>query len=171
MPVERIGEYIRRVREAGRAHGVELVVFGHAGDGNVHVNLLPRVAEVGWEQRVARIYDDVADAVLELGGTFTGEHGDGRLRAGLVERLYGSEVVGLFRAVKHAFDPGGIFNPGVILPAPDAEPIARLKAGAAAASLPPDIAAGLRRIEQERGYAARRLELADEPARHPTTTT
>ena len=42
---------------------------------------------------------------------------------------------------------------------------------ALAASLPPDIAAGLRRIEQERGYAARRLELADEPARHPTTTT
>jgi FAD/FMN-containing dehydrogenase len=168
VPVALIGEYIRRVREAGRAHDVELVVFGHAGDGNVHVNLLPDVGIRGWEQRVSSIYDDVAGAVLDLGGTFTGEHGDGRLRAGLVERLYGGEIVELFRAVKHAFDPGGIFNPGVILPTPDAEPIARLKAGATAAGLPPDIAAGLRRIEQERGYAARRLALADAAAPAPT---
>ena len=164
VPVERIGDYIRAVREAGDRHGVELVVFGHAGDGNVHVNLLPQVNEPGWEGRVERIYSDVADAVLALGGTFTGEHGDGRLRAGLLERLYGAEIVELFHGVKHAFDPRGIFNPGVVLPDRSRGPIARLKVGAGAAELPPDIAAGLRRIEQQRGYREPRLALADASA-------
>ena len=170
VPVARIGDYVRAVRAAGRRHGVDLVVFGHAGDGNVHVNLLPEVAVDGWERRVRAIHDDVAGTVLELGGTFTGEHGDGRLRAGLLERLYGEEIVELFRRVKHAFDPGGIFNPGVILPVTGADPLERLKVGAGAAQLPPDIASGLREIEQQRGYARRRLTLADGPtggARRP----
>lgn len=161
VPVDRIGEYISQVREAGDRHGVELVVFGHAGDGNVHVNLLPHVATDGWERRVAAIYDDVAETVLRLGGTFTGEHGDGRLRAGLLERLYGAEILALFRAVKHAFDPRGIFNPGIVLPLDETSPITRLKTGATAVPLPSDIAAGLRRIEQQRGYGQPRLELAD----------
>jgi FAD/FMN-containing dehydrogenase len=161
VPVEQIGEYIRAVREAGRRNEVDVVVFGHAGDGNVHVNLLPQIGVAGWERRVEHIYEETAAAVLRLGGTFTGEHGDGRLRAGLLERLYGSEIVGLFRAVKHSFDPHGIFNPGVLLPAGHHGPIARLKVGAGAAELPSDIAAGLRSIEQQRGYARPRLELAD----------
>jgi FAD/FMN-containing dehydrogenase len=79
--VEALGRYIDAVRAAGVRHGTELVIFGHAGDGNLHVNLLPDVTVAGWEERIAGIYADVTAAVISLGGTLSGEHGDGRLRA------------------------------------------------------------------------------------------
>jgi FAD/FMN-containing dehydrogenase len=166
VPVPRMGEYIRGVREAAAAHDMAVVIFGHAGDGHVHVNLLPEVGRAGWEDAVAALLDAVTGALIRLGGTPSGEHGDGRLRAGLLARVYGEEVVALFGRVKRAFDPLGILNPGVILPSGE-PPISRLKVGAHAAALPDDIARGLRRIEQRGGYAQRRLELADGPAPQP----
>jgi FAD/FMN-containing dehydrogenase len=162
VPVARMGEYVRAVREAAAARGLAVVIFGHAGDGHVHVNLLPELARAGWEAAVAALLEDVTDALVRLGGTPSGEHGDGRLRAGLLARIYGDEIVALFARVKHAFDPLGLLNPGVILPDPAAgPPIRRLKAGAQAVPLPDDIARELRRIEQRGGYARSRLELAD----------
>jgi hypothetical protein len=134
----------------------------------VHANLLPDTTRPGWERAVAALYDEVSAGVIALGGTPAGEHGDGRLRAPLVERLYGPEVTALFRALKHAFDPLCILNPGVILPARDAAPLASLKVGGGAAPIPDDIATALRRIEQQGGYATPRLALADAPGVPPT---
>ncbi|HUF34732.1 MAG TPA: FAD-binding oxidoreductase [Gemmatimonadales bacterium] len=159
VPVDRMGEYVRTVRGAAAARGVPVVVFGHAGDGHVHVNLLPEVARPGWETGVASLLEEVSEAVLRLGGTPSGEHGDGRLRAGLLGRTYGEELLALFRRVKRCFDPLGILAPGVILPSGD-PPIDRLKVGAGAAALPDDIAAALRRIERTGGYGRCRMELA-----------
>jgi len=166
VPLPRMGEYIRAVRDAAAERGLAVVIFGHAGDGHVHVNLLPEVGRPGWEEAVASLLDAVTGALVRLGGTPSGEHGDGRLRAGLLARVYGDEVMELFGRVKRAFDPLGILNPGVILPCPvgpgAAEPpISRLKVGEHAVPLPDDIARGLRRIEQRGGYAQSRLELAD----------
>lgn len=158
VPVPRVGEYIRFVREAAARHGLEVVIFGHAGDGHVHVNLLPELARAGWEREVAALLDEVTGEIVRLGGTPSGEHGDGRLRASLLERVYGAEIVDLFRRVKSAFDPHGILNPGVIVP-DGAPPIARLKAGDGAVPLPPDIAAGLRQIERSGGYGTARMTL------------
>jgi D-lactate dehydrogenase len=127
----------------------------------VHANLLPDTTRAGWTEVVASLLAEVSAGVVALGGTPAGEHGDGRLRAGLMELVYGPEVTGLFRMVKSCFDPLGILNPGVILPAVPAEPpLSRLKVGADAAPIPDDIAAGLRQIEREGGYASPRLELA-----------
>ena len=160
VPVERTGDYIRAVRQAAASRGIAAVVFGHAGDGHVHVNLLPEVGRPGWEAAVADLLEEVTSALVRLGGTAAGEHGDGRLRAGLLGRIYGEEVVALFRRLKQLFDPLGILAPGVILPA--GEPaIGRLKVGADAAALPDDIARALREIERGGGYARSRLELAD----------
>jgi FAD/FMN-containing dehydrogenase len=160
VPVERTGDYIRAVRQAAASRGIAAVVFGHAGDGHVHVNLLPEVGRPGWEAAVADLFEEVTSALVRLGGTAAGEHGDGRLRAGLLGRIYGEEVVALFRRLKQLFDPLGILAPGVILPA--GEPaIGRLKVGADAAALPDDIARALREIERGGGYARSRLELAD----------
>jgi FAD/FMN-containing dehydrogenase len=160
VPVPRVGEYIRFVRQAAARRGLDVVIFGHAGDGHVHVNLLPELARIGWEDQVAALLDEVTGEIVRLGGTPSGEHGDGRLRASLLERVYGAGIVELFRRIKSAFDPRGILNPGVIVP-DGAPPIARLKAGEGAVPLPPDIAAGLRRIERSGGYATARLTLAD----------
>ena len=160
VPVERTGDYIRAVRQAAASRGIAAVVFGHAGDGHVHVNLLPEIGRPGWEAAVADLLEEVTSALVRLGGTAAGEHGDGRLRAGLLGRIYGEEVVALFRRLKQFFDPLGILAPGVILPA--GEPaIGRLKVGADAAALPDDIARALREIERGGGYARSRLELAD----------
>jgi len=102
----------------------------------------------------------VTDEVLRLGGTPAGEHGDGRLRAGMVERLYGPEIMELFRLVKAAFDPAGILNPGVVLPERWA-PLDRLKTGAGRVELPADIERGLRDVERLAGYGRSRMSLAD----------
>jgi hypothetical protein len=160
-----MGEYIEVVRAAAARRNLPAVLFGHAGDGHVHVNLLPEVSRAHWESDIAALLDEVTAAVIRLGGTPTGEHGDGRLRAGTLEALYGAEIVDLFRLVKRAFDPLGIFNPGIILPSGD-PPISRLKVGSGAAPLPADIQRGLRDIELNGGYGRCRLELAgDESSR------
>jgi FAD/FMN-containing dehydrogenase len=160
VPVERMGAYVRAVRDAAAALGLPVVIFGHAGDGHVHVNLLPEVGRAGWEDAVATLLESVTDALLRLGGTPSGEHGDGRLRAALLPRVYGTAIMALFAEVKRAFDPLGILNPGIILPSGEPS-ITRLKVGAQAIALPDDIALGLRRIEQRGEYARSRLELAD----------
>ena len=161
VPIERMGEYIGSVRRMAAELELPVVLFGHAGDGHIHVNLLPELARRGWQDRVAALLEDVTQLVKRLGGTPSGEHGDGRLRAQTLERIYGTEIVELFREIKLAFDPSGIFNPGVILPA--GEPaISHLKVGAGAAAIPGDIQKALREIELKGGYARNRLELAEE---------
>lgn len=163
VPVARMGEYIRLIRQSAAARDIPVVMFGHAGDGHLHVNLLPDVHHPGWESAVASLLEEVTDTVKALGGTTSGEHGDGRLRAPALDRMYGPEIIALFRRVKDAFDPGGVFNPGVIL-SDDEPPISRLKVGSGAAPLPADIERGLREIEVTGGYARCRLELAGEVA-------
>ncbi len=161
LPIERMGEYIAGVRRMAAELELPVVLFGHAGDGHIHVNLLPELARSGWQDRVAALLDEVTHLVKTLGGTASGEHGDGRLRAQALEQIYGPEIVGLFREIKSAFDPSGIFNPGIILPSGE-PPISRLKVGPDAAAIPEDIQRGLREIELTGGYARSRLQLAGE---------
>jgi FAD/FMN-containing dehydrogenase len=163
VPVEALARYIRAVREAGERHGIELVIFGHVGDGNLHVNLLPDVTAPGWERRLAGIFSEVTETVGELGGTLSGEHGDGRLRARALETVYGPEITSFFRLVKEAFDPVGILNPGVKIPTAEDRPFGALKVGAGAATIPEDIEEGLRDIERFARYSVSRLDLADQP--------
>lgn len=164
VPVPALGEYVRFIRARARDRGLDVVLFGHAGDGHLHVNLLPDTTSAGWEAQVLGLLEEATGEVIRLGGTPSGEHGDGRLRAPFVERLYGGEVLALFRRVKEAFDPDGVLNPGVKLAVGTAAPgaLGPLKVGAAAAPLPADIEAALRRIEREGGYGEPRIGLADE---------
>jgi FAD/FMN-containing dehydrogenase len=159
VPLARLGEYVRIIRETAGREGITVVIFGHAGDGNIHVNALAELARPDWPDRVRRLYDEVNAAAMRLGGTVSGEHGDGRLRAPLLEALYGVEIVDLFRRLKTAFDPSGIFNPGVKLDA-GGPAIASLKLGPDAVQIPDDIAEALREIERTGGYARSRMEIA-----------
>jgi FAD/FMN-containing dehydrogenase len=129
VPVDRLADYIRLLRGVLGRHGLPAVIFGHAGDGNLHVNPLVDVAKPGWRDEAEAIVYEVARGVAALGGTMTGEHGDGRLRAPLLETIWGPELVACFRAVKDAFDPLGILNPGVILPLPGQRPLDAIKYG------------------------------------------
>ncbi|HET7463819.1 MAG TPA: FAD-binding oxidoreductase [Longimicrobium sp.] len=127
VPVARLAEYIRLLRRVLGEHGLPAVIFGHAGDGNLHVNPLVDVKKLGWREELDAIVYEVAEGVAALGGTMAGEHGDGRLRAPLIETIFGPEIVGCFRAVKAAFDPAGILNPGVILPLPGQRPLEAIR--------------------------------------------
>jgi len=160
VPLPELGNYVRAVRESARRHELTVVIFGHAGDGNVHVNVLPQLARSDWPNRIGALFEEVSDAAIRLGGTVSGEHGDGRLRAPLLERLYGPEIMRLFRLLKTAFDPLGIFNPGVKLDGGGAS-LGQLKVGDAAAAIPADIARALRDIERTGGYAQSRAAVAE----------
>ncbi|HET7234204.1 MAG TPA: FAD-binding oxidoreductase [Longimicrobium sp.] len=127
VPVARLADYIRLLRRVLGEHQLPAVIFGHAGDGNLHVNPLVDVAKPGWREEVEGIVFEIAKGVAALGGTMAGEHGDGRLRAPLIETIFGEEIVGCFRAVKAAFDPAGILNPGVILPLPGQRPLEAIR--------------------------------------------
>jgi FAD/FMN-containing dehydrogenase len=85
----------------------------------------------GWRDTLDSVIDEVTDGVRALGGTMTGEHGDGRLRAPLLERIWGAEMTARFRLVKDSFDPLGILNPGIILPLPGQRPLDAIKYGVA----------------------------------------
>jgi len=160
VPLERLGAYIAGVRAAADRHGIPVAIFGHAGDGHVHVNALPDTTRPSWVRALEALFEDVTRLLAELGGVPSGEHGIGRLRAGVLERFYGAEVLALFRDVKAAYDPLGILNPGVILPARDWAPLADLKVGPDAAAIPDDIARRLRAIEQDGRWATPKTELA-----------
>jgi len=166
VPVARLADYIRLVRGVAKAQGVGAVIFGHAGDGHVHVNLLVDTTRAGWEAVVDTILREVTRGMVALGGTPSGEHGDGRLRTFALESVFGTELLALFREIKRAFDPAWILNPGVKLPSRDA-PVSHLKVGAGAEPIPDDIAQALRDIEVSAGYARARLSLAGAEAPSP----
>ena len=159
VPLPHLGEYAAVIRAAAQRWRITAVIFGHAGDGHLHVNLLPELAELDWPARVRGLYTEVSAAVIRLGGTVSGEHGDGRLRAPLLAAQYGPEIMALFALVKTAFDPDGIFNPGVKLPR-GSSPFRSLKVGLEVTPIPEDIALALREIERSGGYARSRVEIA-----------
>lgn len=163
VPIERLSDYIAGLRAAAVAHRIPVALFGHAGDGHVHVNVLPDLTRSGWQDDVAGLYEDTVALLQRLGGTPSGEHGDGRLRAGTLERFFGSQVMDLFMRVKRAYDPMTILNPGVILPAADWQPLADLKVGPDAAPIPDDIAARLRHVERTAGWSVPKSDLARSP--------
>src|SRR5207253_11052257 len=144
--LERLGRYVAGIGAAAMRHELPIAVLGQAGDGNVHVNTLPGVTRPGWSDGLAALYWDAVELLLGLGGTPSGEHGVGRLRAGLLERFYGPEVAALFGDVKRAYDADSTLNPGVIIPTADWAPLADLKVGPTAAPIPDDVAARLREL-------------------------
>ncbi len=129
VPPERLPAYVRGLEAILAEAGMDAVIFGHAGDGNLHVNPLVDVGDPGWRQRVRQVLEATTDLVAGLGGTLTGEHGDGRIRAPLLARIWTKDLVRAFREVKTRLDPAGCLNPGVILPLPGQDPMEGLGAG------------------------------------------
>ena len=89
----------------------------------MHVNPLIDVGRPDWKERVRRILDRTVDLVASLGGTLSGEHGDGRIRAPFHERIFGRDAARAFSAVKARIDPSGILNPGVVVPGAEQDPL------------------------------------------------
>ncbi len=163
VPPESLPAYVRGVRSILSENDTRGVIFGHAGDAHVHVNPLVDVSRTGWRDRVARILDEVVSLAASLGGTLTGEHGDGRLRTPLLPRVWTPEAIAHFRAVKDAFDSAGILNPGVKVALRGEATLGAIKYDPALPPLPARARAALESVERDRAYARFRLDLLDAP--------
>jgi FAD/FMN-containing dehydrogenase len=161
VPPERLPEYVQQLRASFDRHGIRGVIFGHAGDAHVHANALVDVLAPGWRSRLRALLDDVASLTARLGGTLAGEHGDGRLRTPLLDRVWSPQSVDLFGQVKRAFDPKGILNPGVKVPLDGQEPLGEIKYDPALPPLPPRAREALDAVERDRAWQRYRLALVE----------
>jgi FAD/FMN-containing dehydrogenase len=119
VPVGRLPEFVQRGAECVGLQVPEgrLVAYGHVGDGNLHFNVSQsRGADAAaFRARAEALMRAIHDLVQEFGGSFSAEHGIGRLKVAELERYASPVELDLMRAIKHAFDPNGILNPGKVL--------------------------------------------------------
>lgn len=116
VPVSRIATFIDTLEQLARKHRIRIVNFGHAGNGNIHVNLLVNPDDPNEMSRAADCLAGVFDCVVALDGTLSGEHGVGLEKRDFVDREIDPPALALMRAIKAQFDPNGILNPGKGLP-------------------------------------------------------
>ena len=115
VPVSRIPALTDGLATLAERHRVKIVSFGHAGNGNLHVNVLGEDADL---ERMHACVTEVFRLVLSLQGTLSGEHGVGRSKRDFVQLELGAETLAVMRDVKGVFDPDGILNPGLAVPPP-----------------------------------------------------
>jgi glycolate dehydrogenase FAD-linked subunit len=112
VPRSAIPEVVRQLRGISQRHGLPIVIFGHAGDGNLHPNILFDRRQPEQSATMERMIGEIFAASLALGGTLSGEHGVGLLKQPYLEQALGPVSVDIQRRIKHALDPDNLFNPG-----------------------------------------------------------
>ena len=160
VPPAQFPTYLRGVRAALVRADMLGVIFGHAGDAHAHVNPLVDVTRSDWRDRVHGVLQDVCALTARCGGTLTGEHGDGRLRAPLLQHVWSVEARAAFANVKAAGDPAGVFNPGCKIARPGDDPFAQLRHDPEAPMLDHRARVALDTIERERAWHLFRLDFA-----------
>jgi len=115
VPPERLGTYLREFDAALDAHGLEGVPYGHFGDGCIHVRITFPLGRPGGKEAYRAFVVDAAKMVSRLGGSLSGEHGDGRARSELLSIMYDEPTRAAFAAFKDLMDPLDIMNPGIIV--------------------------------------------------------
>ncbi len=104
------------MEKLSQENDIQIVNFGHAGNGNIHVNLLTDPDDPEKMNRAHRCLDAMFDLVLKLGGTLSGEHGVGLEKRDYIDREIDPITLGLMKRIRKQFDPKGILNPGKTLP-------------------------------------------------------
>jgi len=114
VPRSEIANMVKAINEIAKKHNVTICTFGHAGDGNLHPTCPTDVRDKEEMKRVDAAFADIFAKAIELGGTITGEHGVGMMKAPFLEWKLGIEGILIMRAIKQSFDPHNIMNPGKI---------------------------------------------------------
>ena len=164
VPPASLPAYVRGVRAALDSQKVPGVIFGHAGDSHVHVNPLLDLRDPDWRGKVESLLESIVSLTSQLGGTLAGEHGDGRLRTPLLDRVWSTEARRCFALVKTAFDPDGIFNPGVKIPLAGQKALGDIKYDPGLPPLPALVRESLDAIVRDRSYHEFRLSLVEKSA-------
>ena len=116
VPRNRLPEMLRILRGISETTGIKIVNFGHAGDGNIHVNLMVDRNNTEQYKKAVKVTEDIFRATLELGGTISGEHGVGLTKKEYISMEIHSDELELMKKIKTVFDPKNILNPGKIFP-------------------------------------------------------
>jgi len=116
VPRSAIPEAIRRIKAISAQYGLPIVVFGHAGDGNLHPNILFDRRDPEQREKVEQMVGEIFSVALDVGGTLSGEHGVGTFKLPYVRQALGDVSVETQRRIKQALDPRNIMNPGKVVP-------------------------------------------------------
>ena len=115
VPRSAIPEMVRRIQQIAQEYGLEIPLFGHIGDGNLHPNVLCDLRDSAQMERVVKAAQEIFISAIELDGTLSGEHGIGLLKREFVRMSLDPELVDLMQEIKSSFDPNNILNPGKVL--------------------------------------------------------
>jgi len=111
VPPEKIPQFIEYITSLFKKHNLTFGIFGHIGDGNLHIRPLLDLNNNKEFELARQLYDTVYNEVISIGGSTTAEHADGRLRASVLRKLYGDEIFSIFKQIKKLLDPDNIFSP------------------------------------------------------------
>jgi glycolate oxidase len=113
VPRAKLPELLRIVKEIGTKYGFKSVCYGHAGDGNLHVNIVKgNMSNRDWNEKLPEGIRELFKEVVRLGGTISGEHGIGLVQKNYMDIAFNETQLELMRQIKKVFDPNGILNPG-----------------------------------------------------------
>jgi FAD/FMN-containing dehydrogenase len=116
VPQEVLLDHVTEILSAYRENHLEYVMYGHAGNGNIHTRPMIDLSSQSEIELMQRIATNIFSKVVKWGGTITGEHGDGIARTPYIEMMYGRDITQLFASVKKSLDPGLVLNPGKKIP-------------------------------------------------------
>ncbi|MCK5572582.1 MAG: FAD-binding oxidoreductase, partial [Bacteroidetes bacterium] len=115
----RLPELVKGVKDICNRYGLTSICYGHAGDGNVHVNILKdKLADAAWKNASDGAVREILELTVSLGGTISGEHGIGYSQRSYLGIALSPAEIQIMRKIKRMFDPNNILNPGKILPEP-----------------------------------------------------
>lgn len=113
VPPNKLPDLIRLIYSVFNKNRIKVAIWGHAGDANLHIEPFLNLSNQADRRKVFKIVDEYYREVIKMGGTISGEHGDGRIRAPYLRLQYGDTIYGIFEKIKQIFDPLNIMNPGV----------------------------------------------------------
>src|SRR2546430_11620545 len=112
VSVEKLVLLVDIIKKISKKYKLDIITYGHAGNGNLHIRPVIRNKN---KKIIKKIAKEFFSKVIEIGGSITGEHGDGIARSGFVKQQYGSDVYSVFKKIKQEFDPKNILNPNKII--------------------------------------------------------
>jgi glycolate oxidase len=117
VPRYELPNLLAKVKEVGTKYGFKSVCYGHAGDGNLHVNIIKGdMPDEAWENELPKAIREIFEFTVSVGGTLSGEHGIGLVQRPYMDIAFNQVQLELMRGIKKLFDPLGIMNPGKVLP-------------------------------------------------------
>jgi glycolate oxidase len=110
-------QLVEKIASISKKYGILTISYGHAGDGNIHVNIIKKdISDDDWDNKLPHVIEELFREVVILGGSISGEHGIGWVQKNYLPLALSPVEIDLMRKIKEVFDPKGILNPGKIFP-------------------------------------------------------